>query len=131
MKEFGFSKEEKLKKKKDFELVYSAGKRVFSRKGKLKAVYVLKNDADAGVKVAVAVHRRAGKAFWRNRLKRLLRESYRLNKKILLPYCKEKQIHLLIVFSLNSINYKANPKIGLDEISPYVVDIMNKIKKSI
>ncbi|MBI9071939.1 MAG: ribonuclease P protein component [Melioribacteraceae bacterium] len=130
MKNHSFSKEERIKLKKDFELIYSAGKRVRSGNRKLKALFVLKNSEISGIKIAVAVHKRAGKAFWRNRVKRLLRESYRLNKEILVSKCEENK-QLLVVFSLNTINQKKFPKPQLEDVYSDVVDIMKQISKSI
>lgn len=127
MKLFGLSSKERIKKKKEFELVYTKGEVIYS--SNLKAIFYIDENPDfTGVKVAFAVSRKSGKAVWRNRLKRLLRESYRLNKQILKAYCEEKKICLYIIFASNSLNEEKNKKIKLCNIMPDVVDLMNKIK---
>jgi len=127
LKLFGLSSKERIKKKKEFELVYTKGEVIYS--SNLKAIFYIDENPDfTGVKVAFAVSRKSGKAVWRNRLKRLLRESYRLNKQILKAYCEEKKICLYIIFASNSLNEEKNKKIKLCNIMPDVVDLMNKIK---
>ncbi|MDH7605756.1 MAG: ribonuclease P protein component [Melioribacter sp.] len=129
MKIFGLSSKERIKKKKEFELVYTKGEVVYSSNFNLKAVFYIDKKPDfTGVKIAFAISRKSGKAVWRNRLKRLLRESYRLNKQILKTYCEEKKICLYIIFASNTLNEVKNKKIKLCNIMPDVVDLMNKIK---
>lgn len=62
----------RLKKKKDFSKIIKTGKRVYS--GTLTAVY-LPSDR---TKMAVCVGKKYGKSVKRNRIKRLLREAFRL-----------------------------------------------------
>ncbi|KAF0151992.1 MAG: hypothetical protein FD143_1461 [Ignavibacteria bacterium] len=82
----------------------------------------------AVLKAAFAVSKKAGIAVWRNRVKRLCRESYRLNKQILKSVVDEKNLSLIIVFSPFSVNERKNKVISLKDIMPAVVDLMNKIK---
>lgn len=129
MKQFGLSNQERIKSKKDFDSVYSSGEILFSSNQKLKAVFLIERETEQAVlKAAFAVSRKAGIAVWRNRVKRLFRESFRLNKAILKNEVEEKKIRLHIVFSPNSINERRNKKISLEQIMPDVVDLMNKIK---
>ncbi|MGE5430052.1 MAG: ribonuclease P protein component [Syntrophomonadaceae bacterium] len=128
MAKFGLSKDERIKKEKDFKQVYSVGKVIYSDDQKLKVSYFPeKNSVQAGIKIAAAVSKKAGNAVWRNRVKRLLRESYRLKKEILLANCIEKSICLKIIFSPNSLNQKKQHKLKLDDIMPAVIDLMNKL----
>lgn len=128
MKKFGLSRVERIKKETDFRQVYSVGKVIYSDDQKLKVSYFPeRNSEQAGIKIAAAVSKKAGNAVWRNRVKRLLRESYRLNKEILTANCSEKAICLKIIFSPNNLNQKKQKKLKLDDIRPAVVDLMNKI----
>jgi ribonuclease P protein component len=144
LKEFGLSGSEKIKRKKDFELIYNTGKILHSADRKLKAVFIelkdgfehlpLTDSSDEDINIdkecmsaaaiAAAVSKKAGNAVWRNRIKRLVRESYRLNKKILLKK------RLLIVFSPLQLNQKKNGKIYLKDLMPSVIDLLNKINSS-
>ncbi len=129
MKQFGLSNQERIKSKKDFDSVYSSGEILFSSNQKLKAVFLIERETEQAVlKAAFVVSRKAGIAVWRNRVKRLFRESFRLNKAILTTDVEEKRIRLKIVFSPNSINERRNKRISLKQIMPDVVDLMNKIK---
>lgn len=78
MKNQGYPKKEKLKSKDDISLLFKKGK-WFSH-GTLRIAFVKceeGNSAKFGVSVAKKIYK---KAVDRNRIKRLLREAYRLNK---------------------------------------------------
>ncbi len=130
MKQFGLSSKERIKSKKEFDLVYSEGEVVFSSSLRLKAAFYIDRNSDtAGIKTAYAVSRKSGNAVWRNRFKRLLRESFRLNKIDLCNYCTENKIGLLLIFSSNTLNQKKNKKLSLKDIMPDVLDLMDKLRK--
>ncbi|MGK9369131.1 ribonuclease P protein component [Melioribacter sp. Ez-97] len=129
MKQYGLSAAERIKRKKDFELVYNKGNVLISPSKKLKVIFYAETQAeDSGVKTAYAVARKSGKAVWRNRIKRLMRESYRLNKSILTELCKENNLKLLLVFASHTMNQTRNKKVKLSEVMPEVVDLMKKVK---
>lgn len=129
MKQFGLSSKERIKSKNEFDLVYSAGEILFSSSQKFKAVFFIQKESEtSGIKTAFAVSRKSGIAVWRNRIKRLLRESYRLNKKEICSEVKLKKMRVFIVFSPNTINQKNSRKIFLKEVMPEVIDLMNRIK---
>lgn len=132
MKQFGLSKSEIIRRKKQFELIFEAGKTVYSAKGILKATYIiLDEELSSNVKVAFGVYKKAGVAVWRNRIKRLLRESYRLNKMSILAKAESLKKTVLIVFQLNRLNRKHNPKVALNELMPDVIDLLKKIESDI
>ena len=61
----------RLKREKDFDLVFKKGKRLFSKN--LTVVFYQSDSLKAGY----AVSKKHGKSVQRNRIKRLLRESFR------------------------------------------------------
>lgn len=129
MKKFGLSSSERIKSKKEFDLVYSSGETSFSTSNRLKVSFYIDGDSEEpGVKTAFAVSKKAGIAVWRNRVKRILRTSYRLNKQDLIKECGIKKVKLLLVFSSNFFNQQKNRKIGLNDVMPEVIELMNRIK---
>lgn len=129
MKQFGLSAKERIKSKNEFDLVYSAGEIVFSSSQKFKAVFFIQRESEtSGIKAAFAVSRKSGNAVWRNRVKRLFRESFRQNKTELKELVELNRVTLLIVFSPNMVNQKNRRKIFLKEVLPEIVDLMNQIK---
>lgn len=131
MKNFSLTRNERVKKKRDFEKIYSFAKVLFSSDKMIK-VHLLSIDSNvSGVKIAAAVSKKAGSAVWRNRVKRLIKESYRLNKKSLVDKVLEKKIQLLLVFAPYKLSEKSNKKIYLKDLSPGVVELMNKIKQQV
>lgn len=132
MKSFSLSSHERIKSKKDFEDIYSQRNILFSFDKKIRVSYIFdKNVVDAGVKIAPAISKHSGNAVWRNRVKRLLREAYRLNKTDIVSFCQTNQIKLKIVFSLNNISKKTTPSLGLTDLFDGVKDLLNKIEKKL
>ena len=72
---YNLSKNLVLKKNKNFQTVYRLGKSYANR---MLVVYILKRN-DQHSKVGFAAGKKLGNAVTRNRVKRLLREVYRLN----------------------------------------------------
>jgi len=129
LKQFGLSAKERIKSKNEFDLVYSAGEILFSSSQKFKAVFFIHKESEtSGIKAAFAVSRKSGNAVWRNRVKRLFRESFRQNKQELKELVELKNVSLLIVFSPNMINQTNRKKIFLKDVLPEVVDLMNQVK---
>jgi len=128
LKRFGLSANERIKSRKDFEDLYSRGITVFSSTKKIKAVYIIDQNSDKpGIKISVAVSRKSGKAIWRNRVKRLLKDSYRLNKNILVIKVINLNFFIRLIFSPYSINMRKNKNIYLGEVMPDVIEIMSRI----
>ncbi|MEK7241646.1 MAG: ribonuclease P protein component, partial [Planctomycetota bacterium] len=76
MPEKTFTKEERLRKRGDIDKVFKEGK---AFRGAIFNAYVLRNSL-GHPRMGIVVGRKFGGAVQRNRIKRLLRESYRLNK---------------------------------------------------
>ncbi|WP_404984602.1 ribonuclease P protein component [Chryseobacterium sp. M5] len=96
MSEFKYPKEEKLKKENEITLLFTKGK--WRSCGNLRII-ILKNHPDLqneNVKLGVSVSKRYfKKAVYRNRVKRLLRECYRLNKDLFKASFGDKTISML------------------------------------
>ena len=86
----------RLKKQKDFDLVFNKGKRIYT-----KSLTLLYLNSDC-LKFGISLSKKHGKAFMRNRIKRLLRASFSLFKDkisqnyyiILLPKIEEEYSYL-------------------------------------
>ncbi|REC45714.1 ribonuclease P protein component [Chryseobacterium sp. 5_R23647] len=96
MSDFKYPKDEKLKKENEITLLFAKGK--WRSCGNLRII-ILKNHPDLqteNVKLGVSVSKRYfKKAVYRNRIKRLLRECYRLNKDLFKESFGEKTIAMM------------------------------------
>jgi len=79
-------------------------------------------------KAAFAVPRRAGKAFWRNRTKRLMRESFRLNRDKIFGLKISGAVRILCL--AHSLNQKDTPKPDLKLIMPEMNGLMRKLRET-
>jgi len=132
LKNFSLNRNERVKKKNDFEKVYSSGKIFYSSELLIKSLYIINpNENFVGVKIAVAVSKKAGNAVWRNRIKRLIKESYRLNKQSIVKKVLEKRTGLMIIFSPNRLSEARNKKIFLKDIIEKVIELITKIEQQI
>ena len=114
-----FSKEEKLKKKNLITELFASGKSasVFP----LKMVY-LENDHDSSFKIqaGVSVSKRNFKsAVDRNRIKRLMRESYRKNKYLIYNNDDTKK-HILMFI------YQAKSEVSYQKMEEKMIDLIQK-----
>ena len=122
----------RLKSRKTTEEIFNSGKVVYSSDKKLRAHYLLyNNSAESGIKSAVAVAKRAGKAVWRNRVKRLIREAIRLSNNLMFDCCLQKKITLEIIFTVNNLNEAVNRKIFLTDIQLPFEEILNRTHREI
>ena len=79
----GFSKAERLRKRKEFLGVYERGDKIQST---YFVLYILENGRPHH-RLGVTASRKIGRAVVRNRIKRHLREIFRTNKQAVFPHC--------------------------------------------
>lgn len=103
MKTAPFGKREKLKSRKQIETLFAGGKSFAVSPVRVKYQILAKTDTAVAVQAGVSLSRRSFKrAVDRNRLKRLLREAYRLQKTALLQSAEEKERCLALFFIYTS-----------------------------
>lgn len=75
-RDFSFRKENRIKSKNAFQIVYKTGRSVVDS---MSVMYVLPNE-EKNIKIGFAVGKKMGSAVTRNRVKRLMREVFRHKK---------------------------------------------------
>ena len=103
--QFTFNKQEKLKSKKLIEQLFIEGKSVSAYP--LKLIYLkIDHDGVYPIKAGFSVSKRKFKsAVNRNRMKRLLRETYRKHKHIIYENSSDKYIFMFLYVDENEQNY--------------------------
>ena len=122
---------ERLKTKSDIDAVYKKGKTIISTDKKLKAILLSSEGRINKIKVAVTVSSKAGNSVWRNRLKRIIRESIRQEIEFLKDQININNQELSIIFSPYRLNQENFDQVFLKEIKPAVTDVLNEITKTI
>jgi ribonuclease P protein component len=120
---------DRLKGKNDIDAVYKKGKTIISIDRKLKANHLSSGGRINKIRVAITVSSKAGNSVWRNRLKRIIRESIRQEIEFLKEQININKRELSIIFSAYKFNQGNFDKIFLKDIKPAVTDILNKITK--
>lgn len=116
----------KIKSNNELEKIYSSGKATFSSDKKVKANYIFTSrQFQPQLKFAVAVSSKSGNSVWRNRFKRLIRESIKLEIELIQDILLQGSENLSVIFSPGRITKE---KIFLQDIRPGVVDIIKSIK---
>jgi ribonuclease P protein component len=117
---FTYPKSEKLKSKNTIDLLFSEGKSV--SKYPLRLVYVPLDEAmESPIKFGVSVSKKYfKKAVDRNYFKRILRESYRLNKDLLPDFCGKS--YAMMFF------YQTKEHLSYDEIGVKTKLLFEKFK---
>ncbi|MCX8056571.1 MAG: ribonuclease P protein component [Ignavibacteria bacterium] len=136
MHRFNFPKSERIKSKKIFERTLLFGKKITSKSQKLKCSFIIEKlnpetQHNNFIQIAFAVSRKSGKAHWRNRLKRILREIYRLNKHSLIEPLSSNSKKLFIILSAFKLNQKVNPRIKYHDLEKDVLELFETIKREI
>lgn len=117
-KKYTYPKEEKLKSRNTIDLMFSEGRSV--SKYPLRLVYVpLPETTENQIKVGVSVSKRHfKKAVDRNYFKRLLRETYRHNKHLLLDNIPGNYAFMLM--------YQTKDRLSLEEINTKTIQLFEK-----
>jgi len=119
----GFKKEERLHSKKRIGLLFSEGESFFVYP--FKVVYTtLPESSDYPVQLLISVSKQKFKhAVKRNRVKRLVRESYRKNKSILFEQENHEKKTLLV-----GLIYVANTIMDYHQIEKKIILILQRLK---
>ena len=117
-----FGKAERLKSRKSIDALFKEGQRF--NKGPIRVLYRVV--AEPGIRVGVGVSTRQFKrAVDRNRVKRLLREAYRLQKQVLMPsLIKGKGVDLFFIYTATTLPVYA-------ELAAQVAQILTKLNTTL
>ncbi len=116
-----FSNLEKLKSKKEISRIFTNG--IFFFDKLISVAYTKSSDFEKNNKIAISVPKKLIKsAVKRNRIKRLIRESYRLNKSILYNKSCERGIYYKIVFI-----YREQELKSFMQIQTVLINLLEKI----
>jgi ribonuclease P protein component len=123
-KQFTLGKNERLKSRKSIEQLFSEGKKITVAPFKL--IYIFTRSAkDPSLLFGTGVSaKNFKKAVDRNRIKRLIREAYRLQKQYLQEKIKTSNIHLNIFFI-----YTGRELPEYDEVYKKMGVVLNKLDK--
>ncbi len=121
MKLFKFSKKERICKQNDFQYAFSKGEMI--KHFPFRCIYIIRPSDKLQIKIGISVPKKTIKlAIERNRIKRLIREAYRVNKHLLHDYFQQQSIELLIIFV-----YIYKNKYSFNEMNKQVNALLNKI----
>ncbi|KAF2509045.1 ribonuclease P protein component [Flavobacterium foetidum] len=119
---FTYPKNERLKSRTAIGLLFSEGKSV--SKYPLRLVYRQAKDNSEGTKIGVSVSKKYfKKAVDRNYFKRVLRETYRLNKHLLLDNLD--QSYSIMLF------YQSKDRLSFEEINTKTIQLFEKFTAQI
>jgi ribonuclease P protein component len=121
MKQFGFGKTEKLKSSKIISDLFVNGKSEFEYP--IKLIFQKNESSNSANKVAfVASKKKYPKAHQRNRIKRILRESYRLNKTKFIASTKSVNCSCNLI-----IIYVGDLNISLEKTQNSIIALLAKV----
>ncbi len=119
---FNYPKNEKLKSHTTIGLLFTEGKSV--AKYPIRLVYVENPSSEEKLQIGVSVSKKYfKKAVDRNRFKRLLRETYRLNKHLLLDAIDKPYACMLL--------YQTKEKLSFQEVEEKTIAVFNKFLEQI
>lgn len=97
---YSFAKTERITSRDKIFRLFQSGKPIKAYPIYAKFIVVDTQEADSQILISVS-KKKFKKAVDRNRIKRLIREAYRLNKEILISELQEKKIKIAIVISFS------------------------------
>ena len=122
----------RLRNNSDFELIYKSGNQIISADKKLKVKYLIDSESkEPTIKIGLSVSSRKGNGVWRNRFKRIIKETLRSYEYILEETLNQINAGLRIIFSPHSIDQNNLRKIFRKDIQPAVIDILTKMKREL
>ena len=120
----------RIKSRETIRKIYKYGKTIISTDKRVKAIYYFEyNLSLPKIKYAVTISSKSGNSVWRNRFKRLVRESVFAEFEIIKEAVLRLKLNVEIIFSPSLINQQNNKKIFLADIRPAVLDIFVNLKK--
>ena len=128
MSSFSFPKQEKLKHKRLFDLLFAKGKSKYIYPIRLIWLVVEEPLNESPILAGVTVPKRSfPKANQRNRLKRQLRESYRLNKDKLIPkiVC-DGQLAILFIYSAKQFLPYAKIDSAIKNLTKHLLRVLSQ-----
>jgi ribonuclease P protein component len=124
-KQFTFGKNERLKSRKRIKQLFNGGKKITVPP--YRVLYIVEPAETYSLSFSAGVSaKNFKKAVDRNRIKRLTREAYRLQKQTLQEKIKEKKIGLNVFFI-----YTARELPSYDEVYKKIGSVLNKLLKVI
>jgi ribonuclease P protein component len=117
MRSFSFTKEDRILKRKDFLNLSASGKKVFN-----KYFIALFYTSEDRTRLGITVTKKVGNAVKRNRLKRLIREYFRLNKH---KFSYKADINIIVKRNASDLKTKdifASLQDIFDMVSEYIDD---------
>lgn len=114
--EFAFSKARRLRKQKDFDLMFQAARKI-SRRG---LVVRYRNNGLSTGRLGLMIGKRAGNAVERNRVRRVLREVFRRNKEY-----QAKSVDILVTL------YRPMRQLNKKELADLFSESLDKLSESL
>lgn len=122
---------EKIKSKSELEKIFSLGNAIFSQDKKIKANYIFTfRSSQPKLRYAITVSSKNGNSVWRNRFKRIVRESIRAEIDSIKEMIFGGNLNLSIIFSPGRLRQSSQKKLFLRDLKPGVSEIIMSLKNS-
>jgi len=116
---FSYPKNEKLKSRKQIQKLFTNGKSIV--KNPLRIVFIKTENTENVFQISVTVSKKHFKrAVDRNYIKRILRETYRLNQRLLKENLTESYAFMII--------YQSKNRLSFEEINNKIIDLFKQFQ---